>query len=155
MNFTSALEQILGSGRSPGEGNGNPLQYSCLENSKDRGAWQATVHGIKESWTLLCNQLLLSFSNRSLHHQGLPWWLSGEESTCPCRRWVQSLGWKDPWRRKQLPTPVFLPGKSHGQRSLASYSPLYCRRIIHDLATKQQQQGSQGVIGSGGCGPAV
>ena len=35
---------IPGSGRSPGEGNGNPLQYSCLENSMDRGAWQATVH---------------------------------------------------------------------------------------------------------------
>ena len=34
-----------GSGRSPGEGNGNPLQYSGLENSMDRGAWQATVHG--------------------------------------------------------------------------------------------------------------
>ena len=37
---------ILGSGRSPGEGNGNPLQYSCLENPIDRGAWQATVHGV-------------------------------------------------------------------------------------------------------------
>ena len=37
---------ISGLGRSPGEGNGNPLQYSCLENSMDRGAWQATVHGI-------------------------------------------------------------------------------------------------------------
>ena len=37
---------IPGSGRSPGEGNGNPLQYSCLENPTDRGAWQATVHGI-------------------------------------------------------------------------------------------------------------
>ena len=36
---------ILGLGRSPGEGNGNPLQYSCLENSMDRGAWGATVHG--------------------------------------------------------------------------------------------------------------
>jgi len=34
------------SGRSPREGNGNPLQYSCLENPKDRGAWQATVHGV-------------------------------------------------------------------------------------------------------------
>ena len=41
---------IPGSGRSPREGNGNPLQYSCLENSTDRGAWQATVHGdLKES----------------------------------------------------------------------------------------------------------
>ena len=37
---------IPGSGRSPGEGNGNPLQYSCLENPMNRGAWQATGHGI-------------------------------------------------------------------------------------------------------------
>jgi len=36
---------------------------------------------------------------------------------------VESLGWEIPWRRKWQPTPVFLPGKSHGQRSLASYSP--------------------------------
>ena len=42
---------IPGSGRSPGEGNGNPLQYSCLENSMDRGAWQDIVHGIAKSWT--------------------------------------------------------------------------------------------------------
>ena len=40
-----------GLGRSPGEGNGNPLQYSCLENPMDRGAWQATVHGVTESDT--------------------------------------------------------------------------------------------------------
>ena len=37
---------IPGLGKSPGEGNGNPLQYSCLENLMDRGAWQATVHGV-------------------------------------------------------------------------------------------------------------
>ena len=43
----------IGSGRSPGEGNGNPLQYSCLENPMDRGAWRATVHGVAESWTQL------------------------------------------------------------------------------------------------------
>ena len=44
---------IRGSGRSPRGGNGNPLQYSCLENSMDRGTWQATVHGVglKESNT--------------------------------------------------------------------------------------------------------
>ena len=40
---------ITGSGRSPGEGDGNPLQYSCLESSMDRGAWQATVHGVPKS----------------------------------------------------------------------------------------------------------
>ena len=41
---------VPGSGRSPGEGNGYPLQYSCLENSMDRGVWQATVHGVAKSW---------------------------------------------------------------------------------------------------------
>ena len=44
---------IPGSGGSTGEGNGNPLQYSCLENPKDRGAWQATVHGVAKSRTQL------------------------------------------------------------------------------------------------------
>ena len=42
---------IPGLGRSPGEGHGNPLQYSCLENAMDRGAWQATVHGVIDSDT--------------------------------------------------------------------------------------------------------
>ena len=54
---------------------------------------------------------------------GLLWWLNGKESDCQCRRcgfdsWVEKI----PWRRKWLPTPVFLPGKSHGQRSLVGYS---------------------------------
>ena len=42
---------IPGSGRSPGRGNGDPPQYSCLENSMDIGAWQTTVHGVAKSWT--------------------------------------------------------------------------------------------------------
>ena len=42
--YTGDAGLIPGSGRPPGEGNGNPLQYSCLENSMDRGAWQAIVH---------------------------------------------------------------------------------------------------------------
>jgi len=42
-----------GSGRSPGEGHGNPLQYSCLENPMDRGAWRAAVHRVTKSWTPL------------------------------------------------------------------------------------------------------
>ena len=46
---------IPGSGRSPGEGNSNPLQYSCLENPMDGGAWQAIVHGVTKSWTRLSN----------------------------------------------------------------------------------------------------
>ena len=67
---------------------------------------------------------------------GLPWWLSGKGSTCQCRRhkfnpWVRKI----PWRRKWQPTPVFLPGEFHGQRSLASYNP-WGLRVKHDLATK-------------------
>jgi len=45
------LGLIPGSERSPGEGNGNPLQYSCLENSMDRGVWWASVHGVTKSGT--------------------------------------------------------------------------------------------------------
>ena len=45
------LGSIPGLGRSPGEGNGNPLQYSCLDNPMDRGAWWATVYGVAESDT--------------------------------------------------------------------------------------------------------
>ena len=49
---TGDAGSIPGLGRSPGEGNGNPLQYSCLESSMDRGAWLATVHGVTKSQTL-------------------------------------------------------------------------------------------------------
>ena len=49
---------IPGSGRAFGEGNGNPLQYSCLENSIGRGTWQAAVHGATKSWTQLSNRAL-------------------------------------------------------------------------------------------------
>ena len=49
------MGSIPGSERSPGKGNGNPCQYSCLENPNDRGAWQATVHGVPKSQTQLSN----------------------------------------------------------------------------------------------------
>ena len=47
------LGSVPGSGRSPGEGDGNPLQFSCLENSMDREAWQATVHGVAKEWDMI------------------------------------------------------------------------------------------------------
>ena len=72
---------------------------------------------------------------------GLPRWLSGKESACQYRRhgfdpWVGKI----PCRRKWQPTPVFLLGKFHGQRSLGGYSSVSHKRVRHDLATKQQQQ---------------
>ena len=50
------LGSIPGSGRSPGEGNGNPLQYPCLENLKDRGAWWTAAHGVAKSQARLSDQ---------------------------------------------------------------------------------------------------
>ena len=64
----------------------------------------------------------------------------GKESPCQCRRhgfspWVGKI----PWRRKWQLTPAFLLEKAHGQRSLVGYIPWGCKRVEHDLVTKQQQ----------------
>ena len=75
--------------------------------------------------------------------EGLPRWLSGKDSACQCRRsrrhgfdpWVGKISWSRKWQS----TLVFLPGKSHGQKRLASYSPWGHRRVRHDLANKYQQ----------------
>ena len=57
------LGWIPGSGRSPGEGNGTPLQHCCLENPMDGGAWQAAVHGVAKNWTQLTDfAFFLSFT---------------------------------------------------------------------------------------------
>ena len=63
---------------------------------------------------------------------GLPWWLSGKKNS-PANAngfdpWIRKI----PWGRKRQHTPVFLPGKLHGQRSLEGYSPWGCTRVRHD-----------------------
>ena len=58
------LGLIPGPGRSPGGGNGDPLQYSCLENSMDRGTWQAAVHRVAKSWTQLNDKHYVSIRFR-------------------------------------------------------------------------------------------
>ena len=66
------LGSIPGLGRSPGEGNGNPPQYSCLENSMDRGAWWAIVHGVAKSRTWLCDftsRAFMIFRKRSKYEE--------------------------------------------------------------------------------------
>ena len=69
-------------GRSPGEGNGNPLQYSCLENSMDRGTWQASVHGVTNSRSGL-SDFTFTFHFRTLekematHSSALAWRIPG------------------------------------------------------------------------------
>ena len=62
MQKTPVQSPVSGSGRSPGERNGYPLQYSCLENSMDRGAWQATVHGVQNTTEQLTLSLFITFN---------------------------------------------------------------------------------------------
>ena len=74
----------------------------------------------------------------SIHISGLPRWHNGKKPTCQCRRprfvpWVGNI----PWRRKWHSTPVDLPGKFHGQRSLAGYTPCG-HEESHNLVTRQQ-----------------
>ena len=84
-------------GRSPGGGNGNPLQYSCLENSMDRGTWWATVHGVTKSWTRL-SDFTFSFHFHALekematHSSVLAWRIpgTGEPGGLPSRGHTES-----------------------------------------------------------------
>ena len=158
---------IPGSGRSPGEENGNPLQYFSLENPMNRGVWQAAVHGVAKSRTqpsdftfffrdgsILLRSVFYFYFNLGKKAKGessAPWVNSSGstfnitripplsitpaslvaqtvKSLLQCGRpgfdpWVGKI----PWRRKWQPTQVFLPGKSHEQRSLAGYSPWGCK----------------------------
>ena len=87
-----------------------------------------------EAYRILVPQPGIELASPCVFHiRGLPWWLSGKESTCQCRR-LRFNPWdrKIPWRRKWQPIPEFLPGKSHGQRSLAGYSPGGHKRVGHD-----------------------
>ena len=144
---------IPGSGRYPGGGNSHPLQYSCLENPLDRGAWRATVLGIPESRTglkrlstytwylqdnsfpadtkvygsssLLCKMTVFAYNlfTAPMLYSPPPFILLVVAQTVKRlstmqETWVRSLGREDFWRRKRQPTPVLMPRKSHGWRSL-------------------------------------
>ena len=112
---------IPGLGRSPGGGHGNPLHYCCLENRIDRGAWQATAHRVTKSRTQLSNQhFTLPF--RSFQVVLV---VKNPPASAGNVRDVGSIPGSErfPWMRAWQPTPAFLPGESHRQRSLAGYSP--------------------------------
>ena len=101
-------------GRSPGEGNGYPLQYSCLGNPKDRGAWQTAVYEIAKSQTWLSDW---AYTHMATHSSILAWRIPLTKEPGG----LQSLGlqrvghnWVTIWRRQWHPTPVLLPGKPHG-----------------------------------------
>ena len=86
------LGSIPGSGRSAGEGNGNPLQHSCLENPVDGGAWWAAIHGVARSWTRL-SDFTFTFHFYALekematHSSVLAWRIPEMGSLVGCRLW--------------------------------------------------------------------
>ena len=100
---------IPGSGRSPGEGNGNPLQYSCLENPMDRGAWWATVPGVTKSRSQQSDFISTSTSLfRGCHH-----WFWGTSLEAGLMSRVLYLG---PWRVTQT-----CPQRQSGQEGCSSH----------------------------------
>ena len=88
--------------------------------------------------SLLITVVTNTFKSVIMDTFGLPRWLSGKEPTCQSMQemWVHSLGQEDPLEKEMQPTPVFLPGKSYEQRSLADYGPQSCKTVGHNLATK-------------------
>ena len=106
-----------------GEGNGNPLQCSCLENPRDGGAWWAAVYRVAQNQTQLKR---LSSSSSSSNGSRRPRFGA----------WVKKI----PWRREWLPTPVFLPAESQGWRSLAGYTLWGPTESDTTEVTWQQQQ---------------
>ena len=84
------LGLIPGLGRSPGEGNGYPLQYSCLENSMDRGAWQAPVHGVAKSWTQLSDFHFHLMLRLMLQYLGHFMWRADSLEKTPMLRTIDS-----------------------------------------------------------------
>ena len=116
---------IPASGRSPGKGNGNPLQYSCLENPMDRRAWRATVHGVAKSQTRLSNFTFFLLSCKQI--LGIPrkrirkvTWILWRAFQCRRRFWGWVLktggkvGNRGPWDHAELthfcsqPVPLVL-----------------------------------------------
>ena len=77
-------------GRSPGEGNGNPLQYSCLENPMDRGAWQGTVHGVARVRLDLAAKPLPRVVRKECARESVVRRSSGK-CVCMCVRWGQVM----------------------------------------------------------------
>ena len=111
------------SGRCPGEGTVSPLQYSCLDNSMDRGTWWATVHRVTKNWTWLNSKSMAPHSSTLAWRT--PWTeepgrLQSMGSLRVGHDWATSLSLFTfmHWRRKWQPTPVFLPGEPQGRRIL-------------------------------------
>ena len=111
------LGLIPGLGRSPGEGHGNPLQYSCLENFQDTGVWQATVHGVKESDT----------TERLSTHACMRY---GRRKQIPSLERIRFLGCRAGWAQLFMRNGGFSPSRLWKRISLAVRRPGWCGRKV-------------------------
>ena len=143
-----------------GEGDGTPLQYSCLENPMDGGAWWAAVHGVVTSRTRLSLFTFMHWRRKCvLSWSVLAWRIpgTGKPGGLPS---LESHRVKQDWgdlaaaatgRRQWCPTPVLLPRKSHGGRSLVVWSPWGCEEL--DTAKRLLYDFSLSCIGEGNSNP--
>ena len=128
------LNSIPGLGRSPGEGNGNPLQCSCLENPMDRGAWQAIVHCVAKSWTRLKDKYTHTQLNLSLWVKAPVMWKLSETTCigeCICL-WMVHSNSQNPVEGEV----VLLPSHSPTVRSVTSLGNFKCTqhfKIFHSF----------------------
>ena len=107
------LALVPGSGRSPGEGNGNPLQCSLMENPHGQRSLESYSPWSPKSWmclTFRASHVTLVVKNPPAN--------SGDIKRCEFDSWVEKM----PWRREWQPTPVYLHGESYGQRNSVGYS---------------------------------
>ena len=117
-----------GSGKSPGGGGGNPLQYSCLENPHGQRSlagyspWSHKESDTTEQLTLWAFHVVKNLpANAGVMRRGFDPWVG-----------------KIPWRRVWQPTPIVLPGESHRQRSLEGYSLWGCKESDRPEATEPE-----------------
>ena len=115
------------SGRSPGEGNGYHLQYSCLRNTTDRGTWRATVHGVAKSWAQL-SDFTSHFTNNILISSD---WTTRIHTDLPAFTLVSSQSHHHPWTETEWPVialnppsnnPVFTMSSKHWSKLLLSFT---------------------------------
>ena len=160
----------LGGEKSPGEENGNPLQYSCLETPMDKGAWRAPVHRVANSWPWLsrcvCHNVKWVIKKGQRAHRSrqlVPQTIKSTFCSSLCffsggsvvknppasagkqQMQVWSLGWEDPLEEEMEPNPVFLPGKIAWPEEPGGLQSMGSQRVGGDWASTQPVHGGHWV----------
>ena len=132
------IDSIPGLGRSPGEGNSNPIQYSCLENPMDRGAWRAIVSEATQNWTRLSDWAHTQREACGLIIFG--YWTSLVSQMVKClptmrETWVRSLGQEDPLEKEMATHSSSLAWKTPWTEEPGRLQSIGLQRVGHDWAT--------------------